>query len=108
MPKDGDIGLVKRQWNAGIEEDPKMKLRFWSVWNLVCFRMDREVPIKVDVVYVQKVEEPVATMPLFPIPCSPGGFHRIFRISHRCSHIQGRKNRVIAEEYNLGALPWLT
>lgn len=69
------IGLVEGKGDEGVDEDPAVELPFWGIGDFVCFLMDGDVFVKVDMMDVEEFEEPVGYVPLVSIPLAPGGFH---------------------------------
>lgn len=75
-----DVELMQEQWYGGVEKHVAMKLPFRGIGHFLCLVVYCDVFVKIQVVYIEQLQKPVPCMPLRPIPQTPGGFHRVFRV----------------------------
>lgn len=87
-----DIELVEDEGEDGVGEDPNMELHLRCIRDLVGLLMNWDLLIKLDMVRVQNLDQPVGTIPLRAIPQTPGGRHRVLWVAHWDSHCQQNRS----------------
>lgn len=76
-----DIQLVEEQGNSGVDDHVAMEAPFRGMGHWVSLLVNGHLFVEIQVVHVEEVKEPVASIPVFSVPSAPCGLHRVLRVA---------------------------